>query len=477
MEDKIVKRIQTEFNNIPDLVIKKLKLSYLDIIYVIYLETVSSSDKVNDYILKNLSSLSGQKNKKVIDIASLLPAPNTKEIKSEDEIEYYLTSGFAIVIRNKTILAIETRADINRGIPTPETEPATNGPKDAFTENYQINVGLVKRRLKSSKLKTNNLCIGRKTNTTVGLLYFEDIADLTLLNKIKNKIQSIDIDGITDSSTIGQLIIDESKTHFPTYIITERPDYVAKALLEGKIVIMVDTSPFAIILPAFFIDFINPGIDNYHKANNVNFLKIVRLCCFFLSMMVPAIYIALVNYNQETIPTKLLVSFSIQRDGVPFPALVEALIMLFICEMLRESDLRFPNAYGSAISILGALILGDAAVSAGIVSPIMIIVIALTFIASLIFTEIEVNNALRHFRFVFLISASVLGILGIFLALIYFLIKINNLSSFGRPYFYPLVPFDKTYFFKSALKCPAKKDIKRSKLLSKDNVIKQGVNR
>ena len=461
MENKIIKRIQKEFSKTPDLIIKKIKLSLLDSIYIVYLESVGSGDKVNDYILKNLSNISSSKNKKIINIESIIPGPNSKEIKNYDEIEFYLTNGFALVIRNNTILAIEVKADINRSVSTPDTEPATNGPKDAFTESYQINLGLIKRRIKSNTLKNEEYIIGRKTKTKVGLLYFDDIAENSLVEEIKEKLEKIDIDGIIDSSNIGQLITDEGKIHFPTYVITERPDNVSKSLLEGKIVILVDTSPFAIVLPAFFADFINPGVDSYHKSKNVNFLKIVRFFCFFLSMSVPAIYIALINYNQETIPTNLLVSFSIQRDGVPFPAMIEALIMLFVCEMLRESDLRFPNAYGSAISILGALILGDAAVSAGIVSPIMIIIIALTFIASLIFTEIEVSNALRHFRFIFLFCAAFFGILGLIFATFYFLIRINDIYSFGKPYFYPLMPFDKTYFFKSLLKNPLKKDTKR----------------
>lgn len=476
MEEKIVDRIKEEFKNTPDLIIKKVKLSLFDTIYVLYLETVSSSNKVNDYILKNLSNFGSFKNTKKLDLASLIPGPNTKEIKNIDEIEYFITNGFTIVIRDNTILGIETRADINRGIPTPDTEPAPNGPKDAFTENYQINLGLIKKRLKSSKLKTEEFTIGRKTLTKVGLLYFDDIAEEETINLIKDKLNKIDIDGILDSSMIGQLICEEDKTHFPTYQITERPDFVSKALLEGKLVIVMDTSPFAIILPAFFIDFINPGIDNYHKSKNINFLKIIRFACFFLSMTVPAIYIALVNYNQETIPTELLVSFSIQRDGVPFPSIIEVLIMLFICEMLRESDLRFPNAYGSAISILGALVLGDAAVSAGIVSPITIIIIALTFMASLIFTEIEVSNALRNLRFIFLFAATFYGILGLVFATFYFLIRINKIHSFGKPYFYPLVPFDKTYLLKTALKGPLRKDKKRSSILTKSNQIKQGEN-
>jgi len=476
VENKIVKRIQKEFTKTPDLTIKKVKISLIETIYVIYLESVSSGDKVNDYILKNLSNLSTTKSKKNNNLNSIIPGPNTVDIKNEDEIEFYLTSGFTIIIRNNKILAVETKADINRSVSTPDSEPATNGPKDAFTESYQINLGLIKRRLKSNTLKTDEYIIGRKTKTKVGLLYFEDIAEDKLINNIKDKLEKIDIDGIIDSSNIGQLITDEGKIHFPTYLITERPDNVSKALLEGKIVLLVDTSPFAIVLPAFFADFINPGVDRYHKSKNVNFLKIIRFACFFLSMTVPAIYIALTNYNIETIPTDLLVSFSIQRDGVPFPAMVEAIIMLLVCEMLRESDLRFPTTFGSAVSILGALILGDAAVSAGIVSPIMIIVIALTFIASLIFTEIEVSNALRHFRFVFLLSAAFFGILGLIFAGFYFLIRINDVYSFGKPYFYPLMPFDKTYFYKVLIKKPAKEDKLRSSMLTTKNKTRQGEN-
>ncbi len=473
MENRIVRRIKDEFIDIPDLVMKKIKISFLDTIYVLYLESVSSSNKVNDYILKNLSNISSFKTKK-FDFPSILPSPNTKEIKNIDEVEYFITSGFTIVVYKDSIYGIETRADINRGIPTPDSEPSPNGPKDAFTENYQINMGLIKKRLKSSKLKTKEYTIGRKTLTKVGLLYFCDIAEDELVKKVDELLRKIDIDGILDSSFIGKLISDENKTHFPLYQLSERPDFVSKALLEGKIAIVVDTSPFVLILPSFFIDFINPGIDEYHKSKNINFLKVIRFICFFLSMSIPAIYIALVNYNQETIPTMLLVSFSIQHDGVPFPSIIEVLIMLFICEMLRESDLRFPNAYGSAISILGALVLGDAAVAAGIVSPITIIIIALTFMSSLMFTEIEITSTLRSLRLLFIFSASFFGVLGLLFALFYFLIRINRLESFGKPYFYPLIPFDKTYFFKTVFKSPLKKDIKRSSILTHKNKIKQG---
>ena len=473
MENEIVKRIRKDFKKTVDLVIKPIKISLLDTIYVIYLESVTGSDKVNDYILKNVSFLNFLKQKKKMDLASVIPAPNTKVLKNADEIEFYLTNGFTIVIHKKDILALETRAEIQRGIPEPTTEQTIFGPKDAFTENIQINLGLLKRRVKSKDLKTESIVLGRKTKTMIEVLYFEDICEEDLVQNIMEELNKIDVDGILDSGNIMEYLSLENKTHFPTIMKTERPDNTAKALLEGKVVILVDTSPFALIVPSFFSDFLNPISDNYKKSNNINFIKILRLACFFLTILVPAIYIALLNYNPETIPTSLLINFGTQRDSVPFPAIVEAVLMLFIYEILRESDVRFPNSYGSAISILGALILGEAAVTAGFVSPIMIIVIAFTFITSLIFTEQEIVNAARHFRILFLLSAAFYGLYGILFMFLYFLSHITELKSMGKPYFYPIAPFDKVYLFKGLFKRNITLDTKRSKLLTNKNYTKQ----
>ncbi len=473
MKNKIVKRIQNEFNENVDLIIKEIKITPLKTIYVIYLESVTGSDKVNDYILKNLSLLTGLKKRRITDIKSLIPSPHTIVIKELDQIEFYLTNGFTIIVDNQKILASETKADINRSVAEPTTEPAINGPKDAFTENIQINLGLVKRRIKSHTLKSINKTIGRKTSTMLNILYFDDIAEKDNVNEVLKTLNNIDIDGITDSGTIAQYFHLESNSNFPTVYKTERPDLVATALLEGKIVILVDTSPFALILPAFFSDFINPTSDNYSIPQNINFLKILRMACFFFTIMVPAIYIALLNFNPETIPTSLLVNFAMQRSEVPFPTIVEAIIMLVLCEILRESDYRFPNSYGSAISILGALIIGEAAVSAGIVSPIMIIIISFTFITSLIFTDQEITSATRQWRFLFLVMATLFGLYGIVISFIYFLIYITEITSLKKPYFFPLAPYEKNYLHKYLLKTKINKDNKRSPMLTKKNQTKQ----
>ena len=331
-------------------------------------------------------------------------------------------------------------------------------------------MGLIKRRIKNKTLKTEEIFIGRKTQTKISINYLEDVAKLENINKIKKKLEGIDVDGVIDIGTIINYIEEENKSVFPTVKRTERPDLASDSLLEVKIVILMDTSPFAIILPAFLIDFINPINDNYAKSINVAFLKILRAVSFFISMTAPAIFIATINYNQETIPTSLLINFSTQRSGVPFPSIVELLILLLICDMLRESDLRFPSNFGSAISILGALIIGEAAVNAGIVSPIMIIITSLTFISSLIFTEIEIGNALRYYRYLFLFFAAIFGLYGVFLCLILFLINVISTNSLGVPYFAPIAPFNKDYFFKTFLKKKDKNNTKRSSIITNKNM-------
>lgn len=472
--NQIVKKVQKEFNNNPDLITKEIKTGF-NTIYIMFLETISGSNKVNDYILKNLINAKNKITR--YNLASFIAGPNTKKITNDDELEYYLTNGFTIIIFKSIIYVVETKADLTRGIAAPEVETSINGPKDSFTENYQTNIGLIKRRIKSATLKIMPQTIGRKTQTQIGILYFDDLTDQDLINNIIIRIKKIDIDGLIDSSSLAFLLDGENKTIYPTIIQTERPDIVVTALLEGKVVLIMDTSPYALIIPAFFIDFINPNIDNYSKSINVNFIKMLRLLAFFISMITPAFYIALINYNQETIPTSLLVNFAIQRDGVPFPTIIETILMLLVCEILRESDMRFPSAYGSAISILGAIIIGEASVAAGVVSPIMIIVVAITFVSSLITTNLEMNYSLRFFRSIFIVGAVSLGLYGMLLAFFFFIIYTTNTKSFDKLYSAPITPFDKAYFWDVFLKKPLKNDFQRSKLFVNQNLTKEKENK
>ena len=466
--NKIVSQIKKDFNQISDLKVKSYKGNLFSNIYIIYLQSICSSNKINDYVLKNLSLLTSF-NKNLDNLENALAGPNIVLNITQKDIEFYLTNGFTLVIFKNKIYAIETKGELSRNIDTANIEQTIKGPQDGFTENIEANIGQIKRRIKSSNLKNIDLYIGRSTKTKISINYMDNIADLKNLNYILTKLEKIDVDGILDSSIIAHYIDGENKSMFPTIKQTERPDIVVKALLDGKIIIVVDTSPFILILPAYFIDFVNPISDNYTKSINVKFLKFLRLVCFGLSMLTPAIYLSLINYNQETIPTTLLINFATQRINLPFPTIFEALIMLLICEILRESDIRFPSSFGSSISVLGALILGEAAVSAGIVSPIMIIIISLTFISSLLFTELEISNALRNYRFLFLLFAAVLGLYGVFLCTIIFLTNILSIKTINKPYFAPIMPFDKTYFDETVNKMPNKEQQKRSILTTDKN--------
>ncbi len=463
--NKIVEKVKKEFADTPDFKIKEIKVSLFKSIYVLFIDTICSSDRINDYILKNLTKYQNSQN-----LNSNVPGPNTIFIKEYDQIEYYITNGFAIIINDKEIIAIEAKGDLSRSISQSLREPSLLGPEDSFNENYQTNIGLIKRRIKTNTLKTVELSMGRKTKTAVSINYLEDVADLENVKIIKEKLSRIDVDGVIDCGTIINYLESENRTVFPTIKRTERPDLVATALLEGKIIIMMDTTPFAIILPTFLVDFINPVSDNYVKSINVAFIKILRVLCFALSMITPGIFIAIINYNQETIPTSLLINFSTQRSGVPFPSIVELIMLLIICDILRESDLRFPSNFGSAISILGALIIGDAAVNAGLVSPIAIIIAAFTLITSLIFTELEINNALRYYRYLFLFFAAFFGLYGIFLGTMLFLINAISIKSLNAPFFAPIAPFNKEYFLKTLLKKKDIKNTKRSSLLTDKNM-------
>lgn len=458
-------KIRKKYQNIPDLKIRNIQFGISKVI-IFYIETICSSDRVNNYILKNITNPNEKRN-----LENLLAAPNMQKI-TEDNIDNFLFSGFTIVLFQHHIYALETKADLDRSIEVPQIEPSLTGPKDSLVENYQKNIGLIKRRLKSPHLKIINYAIGRYSKTITGLLYIDNITKTEVISKTDQILKKIDNDAIIDAGELKQFLVNENKNFFPSTKMSERPDVIVEALLQGKIVIVVDNSPFAIILPAVLADFINPTIDLYGKNNNVNFLKILRSISFLITIITPAYYISLINYNQESIPAKLLTSFISQREGVPFPAIIEAFGMLLICEILRESDIRFPNSYSSSISILGALILGEAAVSASLVTPIMIIITAITFISSMIFNEVEMAGAVRAWRFIFMIFASFYGLYGVTIALIFFLTNLCSFDSFGLPYMFPIAPFNFSYFKETLIRINQKKDKKRSKFLT-NNIRKQ----
>ncbi len=461
----VFKYINDTFKDTPDLVERKIKYSF-SCVHIYYIETICSSEQINNFILKNLTNPNGPRRFK-----DILAGPNFKEIDL-GRLEFYLYNGFTALVYKGKIYVIETKASLDRSVSFPEMEQDLYGAKDALLENYQKNIGLIKRRLKSSHLKTKEYKLGRYTQTSTGVLYIDNITDMSLVKRIDALLNKIDTDSVIDVGELKQFLTMDKGNVFPPTKLTERPDVIVKALLDGKVVIVMDTSPFAIILPAVLADFINPISDKYLYQRNANNLKILRMICFFLTIFTPAFYIAIITYNQETIPASLLTNFITQNEGIPFPATIETFFMIFICEMLRESDIRFPNNFSSSISILGALILGDAAVSANIVSPIMIIITALTFISSMIFSNVELSGAIRIWRFIAMIISSFYGLYGVALAFIFFIVSLSSYSSFGLPYTFPVVPFSLPYLKETLYESDIHDNKKRSSYLTK-NIRKQ----
>lgn len=433
--EKIVNEIRKRLPS-KDYIYKKIKIDKKEL-YLIFNEVLCSGVEINESILKRLTLL----NHKNFDLENKLPANNIKIIK-KDEIISYVNKGFVVCLTGDMIFAIEEKQKLERGITTIESELSLNGPKDSFSESFNTNLGLIRRRIKSENLWWDEVTLGKSTETKVGILYMNNIVDKDLVEKVKARLNLIDIDGIIDSSYLKDNL-ENNNSFFPTISSTERPDKVAMSLLEGKVAIIVDMSSYVLILPNFFIDFFHTVDDYYQKSINVTFIRCIRILAFFIAIFIPAYYIAVTTYNQNSIFLSLLLLLKAQRTAVPFPAIVEALFMIISFEILRESDLRMSSTTGSAISILGGLILGDAAVSAGIMSPIMIIVIAISSIAGFVFTSIELVNAIRLYRIIFLLLATVLGVYGIYLGAIYLLYKLITLTSFDKPYLAPFSPFIK----------------------------------
>lgn len=472
--NEIVKRIKNETNNMSDIVYRKKKIN-AKTVFIIYNEPLISSDKISDFVIRSLTSIENNKASNLKDeIINNISNFKVTIINTYDEIVKYLHKGFAIILIEKedNFLALEAKSTNQRSISIPTTDNSLRGSKDAFVEDYQTNIGLIKKRIRTNDLWIECLNIGKYTNTQIGVISINGVVKKELVKLVIDKLKNIEIDGVLDSSTIKNRISDESKTPFPTSLTMERPDMVSNALLAGKVAIVVDNCPYVIVIPAVLNDFFKTTEDFYSKSVNTSFTRIIKYVAFFIALMAPAIYIALITYNQEMIPTELLVNFATQRDGVPFPAFFEALIMMISFEILRESDLRVPSFTGSSLSIVGALILGEAAVNAGIVSPIMIIVIAITAISSLPFNEIGIINSLRLYRIIFMFGGAFMGIVGVVIIFIFFLTKITSIKSFGKPYLMPYSPVDNNGLKDSIIKAPVKKLTQRLAYLS-DNRIRE----
>ncbi|MBQ9072577.1 MAG: spore germination protein [Bacilli bacterium] len=443
--EKIFEKINEMNGKSSDIVTRVIEKNHNRIGYV-YLESVSSDDKISNFLNKAIVNM--DKKKPFNSFYNLLKNnifnSKVKSCETYEDIFYHLASGFTAIFIDDSdkAIVVETRMILDRGVTESTSETIVRGPKDSFTENHNKNIGLIRKRIKDHNLWFEEVKLGRRTKTKVSVAYLKDIVPNYKVKKILDDLKQIDIDAVIDTGYIRELLEKNQKSLFPKVISTERPDLTCTSLLNGKIVILVENSPFVIILPAVLTDFFHSPEDNYQKPFNVSFSRIVRAICFFLALFTPALYIALMTFNQEIIPDQLLISVATQRDGVPFPTAIEVLIFVLTFEILREADIHAPSFSGGAMNIVGALILGDAAVAAGIVSPIVVIVVAITSICELVFYDVDVIDAIREWRLLFILAATFMGLIGFVAMFIIFVAKLSSMECLGTPYLTPFSPLN-----------------------------------
>jgi spore germination protein KA len=409
---------------------------------VVYIDGLADMKVISNTILKALISYESQTREKFSgsDLIKhikeeILYSVDITEESSYEEIGSSCLGGNTVILLDgcEVALIVNSVGWEKRAITEPQSETVVRGPREGFTENLKTNTTLIRRKIKSDKLRVEHMTIGDKTNTDVYLLYLDGVAKKIIIDTVKERLNKIKVDSILESGYIEQYIEDAPFSPFATVGYSEKPDVVAAKILEGRVAIIVDGTPFVLTAPMMFVESFQTSEDYYSRPFQVNINRIIRLLGYFVSVFFPGIFIALSSYHQELIPTTLLVTIAKAREGTPFPVFIEAITMVFAFEILRETGIRLPRPVGQAISIVGALIMGDAAVSAGLVGAPVVVTIALTAVAS--FLVPNQSDSSGVIRLMIMILAASLGLFGVLMGAITVLIHLCSLQSFGVPYF------------------------------------------
>ncbi len=368
---------------------------------------------------------------------------NPGETAAWDIVLEKLYSGHTILYTEgfHSALYVATDALKQRGVEEATSQSVVRGPRESFTESLRNNTALVRRRIQSPSLQLEQWKIGDKTNTPVAIMYMEGICDASLLDELRRRMNQIRLDSVLESNYIEEMIQDRRYSPFPTVYNSERPDVIASALVEGRVAIFVEGTPFVLVVPALFVQFFQSGEDYYQRGDFSSLVRLLRYLCFAIALLTPSMYIAITTFHQEMLPTELLTSLIGQREGVPFPAFVEAVIMEVTFEILREAGIRLPKSIGQSVSIVGTLVIGQAAVEAGLVSAAMVIVVSITAISNFALPAFNVGISVRMLRFALMGVAASFGLFGIIIALIMLGLHLCSLESMGVPYMDSFAPF------------------------------------
>ncbi|GIP27111.1 spore germination protein KA [Paenibacillus sp. J23TS9] len=480
-----LQKIKDDMGNSEDLIIREVEEEHLRLqMAFVYIDGLVDTTSVSEFtiqtVLDETSMLTRSEEEPGIDelIKDFkLRAFSVGEItKSSDWEKIYaqLLSGDTILFLNgsEEVIIAGTRGGEKRSVTEPTSQTVIRGPREGFTESIRTNTSLLRRKIKSPKLWLEEMQIGEVTKTEIGIMYIQGIVSEEIVTEVRKRLSNIHIDGILESGYIEELIEDTNFTVFPTVYHSERPDVIAANLLEGRVAIMVDGTPFALVVPSTFNMFFQSAEDYYNRFDVGSLIRVLRFISFFIGLLLPSLYVAIITFHQEMIPTPWLIKLAVQREGVPFPAFVEAVIMEMVFEILREAGVRMPRTVGNTISIVGGLVLGQAAVEAGIVSPAVVIVVSLTAIASFVSPAYNIGITARILRFLFLFASSFMGIFGMACLLLIMLLHLCSLKSVNVPYMAPYGPSILSDMKDTFIRVPMNLMKTRPKMLSKNNPVR-----
>jgi hypothetical protein len=445
INEKILKEI---FQNCSDAVFRTIQINGETKILLIYIDGLCDSKTLDQVFLKPLIFDENPDSLKKFPIVKqsieeqLATLGKVQKFSLINEVVNGVLKGGVAFLADgeRHVSVINLTGYEKRSIEEPAAESVVRGPRDGFTEILRINTSLVRRRIRSSQLKMESISIGQYSQTDVVISYIEGIATQSIVEEVRKRLSRIEIDGILESSYIEEFIEDFTWSPFPQIQNSERPDIVCSSLLEGKVAIFVDNTPFVLVVPMTFWSALQAADDYYERSVYTTFIRFIRYSLFNIALLFPSLYVAITTFHPQLIPTILLVSVAAAREGVPFPTVVETLMMEFMFEGLREAGIRLPKPVGSAVSIVGALVIGQAAVQAGIVSAPVVIVVATTGIASFAIPRYNLGTAYRILRFPMLVLAGLLGLYGIVIGVFFIMVHLLKLRSFGVPYMTPVAP-------------------------------------
>lgn len=463
------------FKDCSDFVIREFQLEHSSNAILFFVDGMVDTELAND-TMKSLMILEGREPLLDEIVQRNLPVTQTQKADNYSDLLISILGGDVglIVHNNNQAVLLGIRGMQTRSISEPETESVIRGPREGFVENIRTNTSMIRRKLKTPHLKMKNLTIGRESNTSVVVTYLENLADPEIVKEVMRRLEKIDIDAVLESGYLEEFIQDSSYSPFPQVQYTERPDTVAAALLQGRVGIAVDGTPFVLLVPFVFTEILQASEDYYERFQISTLIRWLRYLFLVLSLLTPGLYVAITTFHQDLLPTSLLLSVAAAREAIPFPAVVEALIMEVTFEGLREAGIRLPKTIGSAVSILGALVVGQAAVQAGIVSAPMVIVVSMTGIASFTIPRFNGAIAIRMLRFPIIIAAAIFGMFGILICILIILGHLANLRSFGIPYLSPVGPLSATDLKDVVIRNPWWAMRERPEYMPLQDIVRQG---